>query len=101
MRREDSSCLLNGRRGCLGPIDTKLAKQEARRLERAALYKTRQRSEANRRRTESKSAELSNSSNEEAFQAGSSDEDASANTPLPLKRMKPTAVVNSNNSAAN
>lgn len=102
---EDRQFLLaqreKGRRGCMGPVDTKLAQQEVRRLERAALNAERQRKEVARCAAESQPAELSDSSNEETIQASSSDEEVSVNTShLSPKRRKPTSIVNSEVSAA-
>jgi len=101
---EDRQFLLvqweKGRKGCRSSVDTKLAKQEVRRLERAALHEARQRKEANRCRTGSQLLEPSDSSSEETIQDSSSDEYVAINTPLPSKRRKPTAIVTSEVSAA-
>lgn len=101
---EDRQFLLfqreKGRKGCMGSVDTKLAKQEVRRLERAAVLKAKQRKEVNRCTTESQLLELSDSSSEETVQVSSSEEYVAINTPLPSKRRKPTAIVTSEVSAA-
>ena len=103
---EDREFLLaqreKNRRGCMGPVDTKLTKQEARHLDRAAQHEARKRKELKRSTSASQLVEPSDSSSDETIQASSSDEDASVYvaTPLPPKRRKPTAVVSSEVSAA-
>jgi hypothetical protein len=100
---EDREFLLaqreKGRRGCMGSIDTKLARKEDRRQQRVAAHEVKKSKEVNRYMTESKTVQLSES-NIALVASTSSDDDFSAETALPSKIMKPSKSINPEISSA-
>lgn len=91
---EDKSFLIaqreTGRRGCLGPVDMKLAKVEERRRERQAAEESRCRKEAQRVEKEEETVVLlSTSSSEEC----SEDETDKFNSGPSLRRKRPRNIV--------